>query len=172
MGWGGVNAPIAVSASSICSNCTIPIPLLRLPSYKISACCTCPVVSNSSTRSSLAVDQGNCGMEPPSAHPHHYRSHTKWGKRGKETYVCNQDLLHGHDLAVGPAAEPVARAGAVRARVVAVQIARAPSPAPTTTATTTTTAAAAAAAAAPASEAAAEAATTAEGGPAGKAAPA
>ena len=64
----GVNAPIAVSASSICSNCTIPIPLLRVPSYIISACCSCPVVSNNSTRSSFAVDQGSCGNSSADTH--------------------------------------------------------------------------------------------------------
>jgi len=77
--------------------------------------------------------------------------------RGRGTYVCDQDLLHRDDLAVWSASEPIARAGTVRARVVAIQVASAPS-----TAT------------APASEAATatEAAATAEGGPAGEAAPA
>ena len=50
---------MAVSASGTCANCTTPAPLERVPSNKISANSTWPVVSNSSTRSSFAVDHGN-----------------------------------------------------------------------------------------------------------------
>lgn len=54
--WG---VPMAVSASATCANCTTPAPLERVPSNKISASSTWPVVSNSSTRSSFAVDHGS-----------------------------------------------------------------------------------------------------------------
>jgi len=54
------NPPMAVSAFSAVSNCTTPVPLDRpLGSYWISARSTFPIVLNSSTRSSLLVDQGS-----------------------------------------------------------------------------------------------------------------
>lgn len=52
---------MAVSAVSAVSKRTTPVPRdLPLGSYWISACSTFPMVENSSTRSSLLVDQGNC----------------------------------------------------------------------------------------------------------------
>ena len=53
------NSPIAVSASGIWENCTTPHPFDLVPSNRISATSTVPVVSNNSTKSSLAVDHGS-----------------------------------------------------------------------------------------------------------------
>ena len=79
---------MAVSASCTCANWTTPQPFDRVPSYKISASSTWPVVSNSSTRSSFAVDHGNC---PRAGHHQHLCAFSRPTKRA--TYVSDHDLL-------------------------------------------------------------------------------
>lgn len=57
--WKFLHASVASTTSL---NCTTPLPLERVPSYRISARTTWPIVSNSSTRSSFVVDHGSCEM--------------------------------------------------------------------------------------------------------------
>ena len=82
------DVPMAVSASGTCANCTTPAPLERVPSNKISASSTWPVVSNNSTRSSFAVDHGSyssCTSRSPTI--------ASIDLRSDRTHVTNHDLL-------------------------------------------------------------------------------
>lgn len=78
--WYPVNFSPAVLASSVSVNWTMPSPLDRVPSSRISAETTFPTVSNSSTRSSFEVDHGSC-LRQPRTDLH------------IETHVAHEDLL-------------------------------------------------------------------------------
>lgn len=77
---------MAVSASPTCANWTTPHPLERVPSKRISASSTVPVVSNSSTRSSLAVDHGSYHEDISAAIADKHNIYRK-------THVSNHNLL-------------------------------------------------------------------------------